>query len=488
MIHTLRIAILILAALVAEAAFAYPAVQVAKWRHDGNSCVTQTGYIYDTREIACNTWLQQSGRAYIGNCNATDWSTVLTGFNVTSGDGITPPTAGQCKGDVTYSGGGNPFTNVIVGTVTAAWVLSCPNGGTLMGSECVCSTDQIDTGSACVDEEACPGTPEGKPQFRPKYGPQANTCIERCPAQEAMGDVHYESGSDTVCMERRDWADNGVPFVDKSTSTVVTCSYRATDSLIVCADGFCFSGTTRGNGGLCGQPTEADPPPDDVTVCAPGDLWCTKTGTCASGFVGASFNGKEICVKSDATVAAVPQPKSPLAPATTEDLNNPPSALPPTTPPQPSSAGEGLTPADRTVLAVGGVPGSIGGGGGTGTGKDPCGLPGTPPCKIDETGTPSGQGVDSEGRAAMDAHGTAVGDAISGVVGGSGAPSSTWGFSFNLPSHCQPFTVDMIYKVVDIDPCAFQAVIHDLMSLIWIGATIFFSLGMVFRTITGGGA
>jgi hypothetical protein len=225
--------------------------------------------------------------------------------------------------------------------------------------------------------------------------------------------------------------------------------------------------------------------------CGVNDVYCKPTGACPSGFTGGEFNGQAICVKNGQPISATPQPKSTLSPPTTADTNSPPSSFPPNPNGSPNVS-EGLTPADRTVIGVGSGPTTVAPpGAGTGDGKpgrDPCGLPGTPPCKIDETGTPSGQGVDSEGRAAMDAHGTSVGNAITGVVGGSGAPTSSWGFSFNLPTHCQPFTVDMIYKVVDIDPCAFQAVIHDLMSLIWIGATIFFSLGMVFRTITGGGA
>jgi hypothetical protein len=38
-------------------------------------------------------------------------------------------------------------------------------------------------------------------------------------------------------------------------------------------------------------------------------------------------------------------------------------------------------------------------------------------------------------------------------------------------------------EVVSLDPCEFQTVIHDLVSMIWAATTLFWVFGMVGRTL-----
>lgn len=74
-------------------------------------------------------------------------------------------------------------------------------------------------------------------------------------------------------------------------------------------------------------------------------------------------------------------------------------------------------------------------------GKDPCGLPGTPPCKIDETGTPTGTGVLDAGLAAL----TTGFDSIKGGIESLGtSPKDSLGMAleFEPPTgSCSPLVL-----------------------------------------------
>jgi hypothetical protein len=110
-----------------------------------------------------------------------------------------------------------------------------------------------------------------------------------------------------------------------------------------------------------------------------------------------------------------------------------------------------------------------------------CGLPSTPPCKIDETGTPSSANIPT---AQVDA---AKGSALGKIteLGTVQAPAWTW--SFALPTGCQAMTVGPFAgRSVTVDLCAYQSMIHDLASLIWAAFTIWACVGMVGRTFASG--
>jgi len=110
-----------------------------------------------------------------------------------------------------------------------------------------------------------------------------------------------------------------------------------------------------------------------------------------------------------------------------------------------------------------------------------CGLPNTPPCKIDETGTPTTGDIS---KAEVDA---AKGSALGKIteIGAIQAPAWTW--SFSLPSSCQPMTVGpFLTQTVTVDLCQYQPMIHDLVALIWASFTVWACVGMVGRTFATG--
>lgn len=109
-----------------------------------------------------------------------------------------------------------------------------------------------------------------------------------------------------------------------------------------------------------------------------------------------------------------------------------------------------------------------------------CGLPGTPPCKIDETGTPNTatplptQDLDQ------------AKDSLIGKFGDLGIPAPEWTWSFSFPSGCSVIALPAFAPwLTQIDVCQFQPVVHDLMSLAWIAATIFGCVAMVGAALRG---
>lgn len=108
-----------------------------------------------------------------------------------------------------------------------------------------------------------------------------------------------------------------------------------------------------------------------------------------------------------------------------------------------------------------------------------CGLPGTPPCKIDEAGTPTdGEKPFEKAKTAID---TAKDAAKDGIESATKIEAPAWTFSFQLPTGCAPYVTGLRGVILNI--CEWQSTIHDLMSMIWAGSTFFCIAGMVGRTI-----
>lgn len=104
-----------------------------------------------------------------------------------------------------------------------------------------------------------------------------------------------------------------------------------------------------------------------------------------------------------------------------------------------------------------------------------CGLPGTPPCKIDETGTPSPPEDDGE-------------NTFKGLIPNClkqdwrscfpELPNINW--SFSLPSGCGPIPVPFgKYGFSEVNICPWQGMIHDLMSMLWAAAGLFGAIGIL---------
>jgi hypothetical protein len=109
-----------------------------------------------------------------------------------------------------------------------------------------------------------------------------------------------------------------------------------------------------------------------------------------------------------------------------------------------------------------------------------CGLPGTPPCKIDETGTPSEVTADL----------APVNDAKSELLGKVDELTTmeppAWSFSFALPSSCSSISAgEFGGQSVSIDLCQHQPMIHDIVGLIWVITTVWVCIAMVGRTFSG---
>lgn len=108
-----------------------------------------------------------------------------------------------------------------------------------------------------------------------------------------------------------------------------------------------------------------------------------------------------------------------------------------------------------------------------------CGLPGTPPCKIDETGTPEAKQDTSEADAKK-----AYKPLEDFVANPTSAlptfPTINW--AFTLPSGCAPIALPAFEPwLQEIDVCAFQPMFHDLMSFVWVLGGIFGAIGTFWR-------
>lgn len=128
--------------------------------------------------------------------------------------------------------------------------------------------------------------------------------------------------------------------------------------------------------------------------------------------------------------------------------------------------------------------------GSTGTSTPPtqeiitCGLPDTPPCKIDETGTP--QADPAKTQEEIDSIYGQIKTCLQDIKTCLPAlPDLSW--SFALPSGCSPLTFDtLVGTVIEIDMCQHQPTIHDLMSMLWAAAGLFGAVSLVARFSAGG--
>jgi len=110
-----------------------------------------------------------------------------------------------------------------------------------------------------------------------------------------------------------------------------------------------------------------------------------------------------------------------------------------------------------------------------------CGLPNTPACKIDETGTPKAGTIS---KTEVD---EAKADALDrlGEIGQIQAPAWTW--SFALPHNCSSITVGpFLSQSVEVDLCQYQPMIHDLVALLWAAFTVWACVAMVGRAFAVG--
>lgn len=212
------------------------------------------------------------------------------------------------------------------------------------------------------------------------------------------------------------------------------------------------------------------------------------------GSVG-DLNGRTVCVGT----AAKPVTTVPLgAPSSPPIAGNPAAGPKPATGDGSGTGSDGRTPGagsggaggGGTAAGVGGKGGGAGGtASGTGTRAAPaageqqaaCGAPGEPVCavKVDERGVPASAGASFDtANTSLD---TAKDAAKAGIDAADSMQTPSWSFSFQLPTGCTPYNVNI--KNFVLNPCQYQSTIHDLMSMIWAAVTAFCIIGMVGRTI-----
>ena len=242
--------------------------------------------------------------------------------------------------------------------------------------------------------------------------------------------------------------------------------------------------TTIGQGTTCSVPPNSPGDPNAPSPPCPGTI--------------GQVNGKNVCLpKPGPNSSPLPAPTNPASapsPGVPITPGNPSAGDKPATGPGAGSGGGGRTPPTGNGGNDGGSSSSVGsgssGGGGTTGGpnpapstdkpKDPCGLPGSAACKIDESGTGTGKG-DLDGELgkfdqANAGHQTAIGKSGKSVEG------LSWEWGFTLPQgQCTPFSwgKGAAFKV---DPCSspWIAVFRNLMMYLFYGLASFY----IWRSIT----
>lgn len=112
-----------------------------------------------------------------------------------------------------------------------------------------------------------------------------------------------------------------------------------------------------------------------------------------------------------------------------------------------------------------------------------CGIPGSPPCKIDESGTPTQPAVNS----AADVDG-ALGTLKTCLLSPStclpALPSLSWSFAF--PTACSPIPLPAFAPYMpSVDVCGFMPTFHALMTMVWAACGVFGAVNLVGRDSVG---
>lgn len=108
-----------------------------------------------------------------------------------------------------------------------------------------------------------------------------------------------------------------------------------------------------------------------------------------------------------------------------------------------------------------------------------CGLPGTPACKIDETGTPDAKPdtAEADAKKALKPLDDLISNPQSALPT---LPTINW--AFTLPSGCAPIALPAFDPwLQEIDVCAFQPMFHDIMTFVWVLGGIFGAIGTFWR-------
>lgn len=354
----------------------------------------------------------------------------------------------------------------------------CPVNSTAVTGGCQCNPGATQSGSQCIAQpDACVGSMGKDKAFIRNW----TVGYSRSPDEsdnKFVGTVNRLPGAgNPVCM-------GGCKSVQQDASAP---GWKAWISQTPTAQGLYRNSLDvpfTSTGETCSEGTGATAPIDPQTP----EPQCP-------GYVG-EVNGKPGCYGTAAN-PILPQPKD--LPPVRPDAGNPPAGTGPIAPNTGASrtpvVGTGGPAGGPAGAAVGGKGGSSGGTpsqGGSGTVTSPvpgeeqaaCGAPGQPVCdvKISEGEMPSVSGVYKEKSEELGRLSTVDNDYIKAKA--EQQPERMWTFDFQLPTGCSSFQVAVFMGTpFTMDPCAHQAKIHDLMSMVWAAATAFCLIGMVGRTL-----
>lgn len=358
---------------------------------------------------------------------------------------------------------------------------TCPNGGTLTGGNCVCASGYTDTGTACVVDD-CPaaGTAMGVRDMTVGWAlsatPDADDWVGGFQSPGSSQCVTHGSGHCTATVDyANSGAQAGANFCWRAQTPEPTGLYRVScDYPLVAA----------GSGACSPDPNAASSPSATAPTC-PG-----TSGT---------FNGRPICLGVAGNAVQTPKP---------EEAGNPRAG---TSPIDDSNSGREPQAPTGGPDARGGPGVTVGPGGSIGTGNNRAPGTGTGDApefpddynrevtqqailnklgtgvKVDETGTPDGTEADTEAKNALNTEAGKLTTGLEGIIAGTNAPDRSWGFGISFPSTCNPTVIGTArWGFFEVDFCQWQSIAHDIMALVWIGATLFLCIGMVFRAISAG--
>lgn len=369
----------------------------------------------------------------------------------------------------------------------------CPANSTAVTGGCECTSGMVESGGQCVDQNQACSAKAGKtgltnmtlgwqrtpatsgynewlnPTRLPAGGVQS-FCSGGCQVEvDAFSSENYDSSL-------------GGGYVSQVPNSQGL--YRVSMDFV-----------STGKGSAC-TATSADAP---VNPNSQDDPKCP-------GAVG-EINGTKVCVGT-AEKPIRPEVQPEWVAKANKVAGNPAAGDKPETGEGSTSGGSGRTPAQGDGGSSGGPSNAAGvgsgGGGGGGSGAAPgyaekkegeeqkaCGAPGQPKCSIDETGMPN----------AADAY-KGTGDAwnqakqqqdgfLSGLTNKSDKDTS-WGVSsLSWLNHdtCRPwdlgtFTIMGQQKNIRVDICVIEPYVIGVMNFLWIVATFFMTISMVFRVMT----
>lgn len=347
----------------------------------------------------------------------------------------------------------------------------CPAGGTLTNGQCVCAAGEIDTGSACQQNQCAANAGQTSIINITNGWARSNNPD----ALDHVGSLYSpwdQPGGSTVCdgscqaeiTETQDCYRSGLPAANGLYR--MSCDYVAIKRNATC--------TTSANSP---ESKNAAPPP------CPGEL-----GT---------VNGVPKCLGTSAKPVPAATGKPLPAP---EKSGNPAAGEKPSSGEGAGTGGSGRTPSTGDGSAKGGPAGSviIIGGGGTqpkpadGTEQKNCGAAGQEKCavKVDESGTPST--VDTapglgQLKAAADQR-----DGLLDSIKGKGDKDTSFAMpSWLTPGSCSPWdlgTLPVIEFKIELDLCEIHTLLLGVLSFLWVLATWYGCLGLVKSTVAGGRA